>query len=339
MNRLGSLYWLASAALLPACINVHGLGEIETSTGDDSGSSTGSMTSNGDSASSAGLPPVSTSDASSTSPSSDGSTTASDDTEGTETGEPVDCEPARDFVRWDGPVSEPLPGLAANSVAILSGACVLGVKNSADASPDIPFYPDLPLIGWTLALDCTMSGRIDGDPNVIDLPVSTALTGNTTMNPANWMPFVGGPLELRVFLVHWGMGWDRHVVLWREDTVLYDLIDGSYLDPADADSWQPELQAITGGQPWHGGLQFTPFATECPLSVSCNGEHQGLSIDWGGGPSVEAQPLQTVYVETAVPRWDYGVSVDSAVDYSRGNCRDTPLGDYRIAIWSNNPLE
>ncbi|MCA9711398.1 MAG: hypothetical protein KDK70_36505 [Myxococcales bacterium] len=312
---------LTSATLaLPACIIDHGLGETAEA-GPDEGSGSGSDSTGVDPSATSGLPnDDTTTGATSTDPPM--MTTGSD----TDTGEPT-CGPGEGAVQWNSDSREALPGIPATFGAVLEGPCTLS-----------SIFGGLPGGGqvwqWEIELDCMLSGRIDDDTSIVDQAFSPVLSGTSTIPIDEWMPLLElEPLELRVVLDGWFMGWNRYAVLRRGSTVALDLVAAEYTDPLQGDRWLDDIESLLEGQPWHDAMTMTPLAGGCGEEIGeCGEVYQNLEIGWSGGTSTVLHGGQDDVFDTNTGS-SYHAAVTAASEVSPPTCLDTPLGDYRVAVW------
>lgn len=325
MTRLPSLGLICAALALPACIIDTGLGETAEGDGSGDGSGTDGGTDDPDPSATSGQPPTATSDSSG----EGGVTTDPTDTEGETEGEPG-CEQGEDWVVWADDFFEPLPGIEA-STAILEGPCTL--MGTFSGSPDGVSYE------WEIYLECTMSGRLDGDPNVVDQLVTPTLRGFSARPLEQWLPFFETDLRLRLMLDWWGMGYNRYAVLHRGDDVMLDLVSAEYVDPRDGPGWVEELDALLGAEPWHDRIYVGATDAECGTAMGkCGEDPRAIELDWevaGGGIFLHAG--QQGAFGTTVEELMYQAWVQAASDISVPMCTDTPLGDYRFTLWAVEP--
>ena len=93
---------------------------------------------------------------------------------------------------------------------------------------------------------------------------------------------------------------------------------------------------MLGGEPWHRQLGVLPVDTTCDEATGMCGEiPQALELSWPGlDPAVLSRGQDTNLGNTAALAEHYA-SVSAADDISQPQCTDTPLGDYRFAVWAN----
>jgi hypothetical protein len=325
-----SLVVMGVAGLTAGCVVDHELGETATETGEstgtpatDDGSSGG-----GGSQSNTSTPTAGGTDTGGPDTGDDGSSSSGD--EGT-TGEPVACDPGDDFLRW-APTDfvEPIPGVVANFAAVLGGTCTVGALIE-DPAARIPT--------WRVPLVCTMSGRLDGDANVVDQSLSLSLDFTSAMDPAAYVGSLAGEMELRLVADWWGMGWDRWFVLARPDgTIVFDAIDAQIESPEIAAAFPEELAEILQGQPWHGDLAVSVASAECgDVNPECGGQARALAIGWQDGPAMPLHEGQQAEIGTTQRELSYGISVSVATAIPRPVCTDTPSGEYGMSAWAIEP--
>ena len=326
MTRRLALTLLSTSLVLPACVIDHDLGETaadegtsgsdsDDSTGPDPSATSGQTTGPGDSSGSAEV---------TTSP---GNPTDPSDTQ-TDTGEPGDCEPGELWVQWADPFPDPMPGIDPTFAAVLSGSCTLSGMFSSSLGGQFN--------QWELYLDCTLSGRVDGDGEIVDQAFMPTIAGTSAIPAEQWLPFLDEqPLQLRVVLDHWGMGWSRYLVLERDSTVVLDMVDGEYVDPLDGLSWTDDIMQLLEGEPWHGPLTASTEDAYCGQGVGkCGQSPRALELGWAGGETIGLHDGEDDFFGTAVPELSYHASVASAQDLSMPLCTDMPLGDYRFSVWA-----
>lgn len=321
MNRSG-LCSLSLAALLPGCIAVHSLGDTAE-------------------ASSGGDPPISTHEGSA---STDGGLSGDETTvpgDSSSTGEPPDpetdssgtgaapgCEPGIDVVVLAEPrFPDAIPGIEASFVAILEGDCDVGVPRRGGGDPAL----------LSLPLACALSGRVDGDGELVDQPFSPVLEILSHPEPSVLLGSLGETARLRLVLDWWGMGWNRWLVLERDEgTLVLDLIDAEYLDPTDS-SWGPEVEALIG-VPWHGALDLDVGASACgDRPGECGAEPRALSISWSGVGGIALHDQQQGSVGTPIEELMYQAWVEVAAEVPTPQCTDHPLATFQAALWAMQP--
>jgi hypothetical protein len=277
-------------------------------------------------------------------PTSDGSTGAVDTGDATatdtatatatddgSTGEPpFDCEPSPDFVRWTpSDFVDPIPGVEASFAAVLGGPCTSSVL--VDKAAEIPT--------WSVVLDCTLGGRVDGDPAAGPFAATVSLDFTSSMDDAAILGSLSTDVDVRIVADWWGMGWDRWVVVSRPDgTVVLDVADAQAPDPEGFTSWDEDLQVLLGGQAWHGDIGVGIEDTPCePTDGECGEDSRRLLYTWDGAPAVDLETGQIGTFGTPVRELAYGVYVESAFAVPTPVCTDTPLGFYRTSMWAIEP--
>ncbi|MCB9714807.1 MAG: hypothetical protein H6712_13150 [Myxococcales bacterium] len=329
MTGLRSLGLVFGAAVaLPACIIDTGLGETADDGGGVEASGSDGASDSLDPSATSGPPPTATSGSSSMTSGETGDPTATDGPETETDGEPG-CEPGDAWVSWAEDFVEPVPGVEASFAAVLEGPCSLASVFSGSA--------DGVTFEWEIHLSCTMSGRIDGDAGLVDQDVSPMLRGSSAQPLESWLPFFETDLRLRLVLDWWGMGWNRYAVLHRGDVLVLDLVSGERVDPRQGPLWVEDIDALLGDEPWHDGIAVGVVESTCGSSVGeCGESPRAIDLSWEGSGTVLHAGQQGGF-GTAVPELSYDAAVEGASDISEPTCSDTPLGDYRLALWAVEP--
>lgn len=336
MHRTCYFTVLSASLLLPACVIDHGLGQTDTEVGsDDDGTDTDAQDSGVDPSATSGQLPTATSedggpgDASA----SVGSATAtSDDGGSSEDGGGSDCDPYPEWLQWTNtPGSfDPVVGIDASFSAALGGHCWLLDIQTEDSRTDLTF-------------DCVLSGRIDGDPEVVDQQFSPTFSVTSASPIAQWFPVADATtsgLDVRVVLDHWGMAWSRWAVFEQGDDILMDLVDGEYIDPTESTVNPAAIENILQGEPWHGSLTLGTDEAYCPVVIGedCGEQPQALTIAWEqDSPQLYVHAARGGIVFTPVEELMYQVYANSVSAIPRPTCTDTPLGDYRFALHALTP--
>lgn len=345
MNRLGLIAkttYLTAALVLPGCIIDHGLGETAEESGGTGleDSSDGTATPPDPSATS-GAPsttadPSFTSGSDATATDGDPTSTSSDDATATDSdpsetdGDPI-CELDPDYVRWmfDDTNLAPLTGIPASFAAILSGECTVGEIVETPGMEGDPF--------WAIPMQCTLSGRIDGDPMVMgDFSPTIQMTG--TVPVAEVTDLLAQPVRLSVVLDWWGMGWNGWVVVEDlEGVPLLDLFHAEHVDPISS-TWGLEVAELLAGEPWHKGLHVGTTEGECggPLTT-CSDEPRAITVGWIEESPLVLHPYQEGTVGTPFEELWIRASVTAAHSFPMPTCTDMPLASYAMAAWAGTP--
>lgn len=334
MNRLGLIPCLGALLALPGCIVTYGLGETAEESSDGSGDGsgdTGEGTSSDPSATSGQQP--GTTDPSDTATgqvpeTTDGPGTETDgDTDGPDTdGEPSDCEPDPDYAQWlfNGANFTPLAGVHPAFVAILTGDCE--VSEIAETVPEVGDPR------WTVPLDCSLAGRIDGDGEVAG-QFQLGLEMGSTVG-YELVSSIGDEVRLKLVLDWWGMGWNGWLVLENINTgdQLLDLVNAEYVDPSES-TWGRQVGDVMPG-PWRENLSVGEAEDECGGGIDeCGGEARAIGIGIGPDYQLLLHAGQEGTMNNEALSLLYRASVTSATATPQPECTDLPLASYAFAVW------
>ncbi len=324
MRRIGLIPCLGAVMALPACILTHGLGETAEETGSSAG--TGSETD----------PEPSGTSGNSQSGTSVGDPTATGQVPGTGTDDATDdanatdgdpsCAQDPDYVRWqpNGTSFSPLAGVDASFVAILDGQCTVGEISVATPEVGDPV--------WSVPLQCTVHGRIDGDAEVEGgLAPVIELTGTVDYNEVTQA--LGDEVRLKLVLDWWGMGWNGWLVLENASGLeLLDLVQAEYVDPISS-TWSEQVGDVMPG-PWRSNLAVGVAESECGgPQTKCNEEPRALNVGIGPDFLLLLHEGQEGIMQSQGPSDLYRASVTSASATPEPTCTDMPLADYGLAMW------
>jgi len=328
MIRLGLIPCLGAALALPACIVTHGLGETAEESGEGSGESSGGTEGDTDPGATSGQP-ITTTDPSGGIGTSEGTDSDPSAGESTTVTDGETCEGSPEYARWQfsGASLSPLEGIDASFAAILLGECVVTKTSEMDAE-------------WSIWLQCSLEGRIDGDPDVSgEFAPHIQMTG--TVPPNEVLDTLGGPVRLKVVLDWWGMGWNAWLVLETlAGAPLLDLVNAEYVDPTQS-TWGPEVTERLAGESWHGSLEVSTATPDpiCQVSVTdCDDEASMVVMRWSGAQQAIYLPAgHEDVLPTPIPELSVRASVTSAHTFPEPTCTDMALASYALAAWAVSP--
>jgi len=318
MRRIHLSILFGTIAASPGCIIDHGLGE--TASESSSGSGPGNDTA--DSGTTGGTQGSDTVDPSITSTGGDDpSFTSGAESDGTDTESFPFCPSVGGTVVMSDVSLDPAP----SDSAVLTGSCSASVF---DEEP-IPGIHE-----WQIELSCTLSGRLDDDPSVVDLPSVVTLDGTVSSDLQDWIPDIEGqPLSLRLVLDRSGESWNRYVVLYRGDQVMIDAVHAEHIDPLDGPRLLEDIAAMLGAGTWHDTLEVGLTDADCAgVQTFCLDHHQAVAIGWnGGGDEVIANPNEHHTFDSGVPGLSYEISVVSAIEHPMP-CEGLRPADYHFVV-------